>query len=1189
MFRYALAALVLTVLAVSAAPAAHIDLRPDAAWAETAAVRDLQRVVYAATGTLLPIGRPKSGDTDIIAVGHAAGADVDLSTEALGDQGYVLKTVRAGDRTVLVAAGATPAATAYAVYELAEQFGAGFYLGGDCLPGERREFALPQLDVMRKPVLEVRGVLPWYNFFNGPTAWNAEDYRAFVDQLARSRNNFLGFHSYDFEPFCAYEDADGRLVDCAPLVSTETSTWGTVPMATSEFAAGTDRYFAREYFGADYSMDYEDPEEGVEAARKLLADALHYARARGVRTCVGFEVSRDPTEPQELDNLERRIAAVLRTYPMLDYIWIWEPEAMGIHGVETPVMRSRFGAYYRRWKNHFSGIDDVKRISEGVRMGIYARVAHRILMREAPHVRLIVSGWGGDNHLHFTDFYPGLDAILPEDVIFAALDNIVVSDTVSAAYGRLSKNREFWPIPWFEYDGDQWMPQPNTRVFAGAVRDALSKGARGLLGIHWRTRDVEESHAYVSQFAWNPQLDYEGFYREYAVRSLGDPQAAEMLTALQDCGYRWLGGGGQMECGTFDWSVGAENGVERMRAALGLYRGGESERLRYLKYTADWAENFNAAARLLHANGDVPKLLAKLRLENRQATDEERTRLSEMLAEARDSLAKGLHALARRTSNRGELGVLATVNAKSWASLRDIIKQARELADVDLAGPLPSDSGPFEVSSILRSSMAFAGEPFRISALVHSPPEGAQASVVHRTAGGEWRKTPLSFVNLGRLEGHIPAEDVRGEVMEYYILVEAGEARATWPEGAPESRHYLSVIERPRPAAPRHTPTEQPAEAISALRHVVGPLLVQLEWECGPEVRVFQIQRRTQEDATWAEVGSTRDTWFEDPSVDVGVYEYRIVDSDSGRTLAQSQPISIPEPPAPAAPSVAVAPGGGRVRLSWSGDEIETRGYNVYRSESPDGPWTRLPAVFQRERQTGRVTCSQEAEPGKTYYYRVGAVSLIGIEGPLSEPIEAAAAQPMLEPIVHLKFDGTDAFKVAGTSMVDGIPALRVGADSWVEMPPPDALKVADALTVQFWVKMANPGVMPVLVCHGVWDTDGFFVQRLGGRVRFFIAGAGMLDAGVIPLRRWTHVAAVYDGSRLTMYIDGLRAGSNDASGPGMIPSNRPLRIGRYELPGTEYQPEGWLADVRVYAHARSEREIKADFDAGQAQLKGTE
>ena len=117
-----------------------------------------------------------------------------------------------------------------------------------------------------------------------------------------------------------------------------------------------------------------------------------------------------------------------------------------------------------------------------MRVSHYANTAYRILKRQAPHVGVIVSGWGGDRWMRFSDFYEGLDKTLPPDVVFAALDNIdpAAEPNVSAVYGKLSPQRQRWPIPWWESDGgglrrDQWGPQCNTRPFVALARDTLGQ------------------------------------------------------------------------------------------------------------------------------------------------------------------------------------------------------------------------------------------------------------------------------------------------------------------------------------------------------------------------------------------------------------------------------------------------------------------------------------------------------------------------------------------------------------------------------------------------------------------------------------------------------------------------------------------------------------------------------------------
>jgi hypothetical protein len=1176
-------------LACVSANAACIALRPNATWTERAAAGDLQRVIYAATGKQLPIGPLRKGDRDVIALGFSPVGGVDLSAKALGDQGFVLKTVTRGDKTILVAAGANPVSTSYAAYTLAERYGAGFYLGGDALPTKRTAFAIPKLDVVSKPVFKIRGVLPWYNFFDSPTAWNIEDYRSFIDQLAKSKNNFLGFHSYDGEPFCAYRDTDGKMVAGAPLLSTNQPTWGTASMKTSEFAPGVRGYFDKPYFGADCSMGYKTPEEGIKNAQKLLARALWYAKARGVKTCVGFEVGADPTTPGELDKLERRLKSVLKAYPMLDYIWIWEPEAMGLRGVEPHPARTDFGAYYRRWDDAFSYITDARRRTEAVRVGIYAQAAYRIIRREAPGVRMILSAWGGDNHLRFTDFYPGYDKILPKDVIFSALDNIVVSDTVSTAYGKLSKDREFWPIPWFEYDGDQWCPQPNTKRFYNAARDAVKKGASGLLAIHWRTRDVEESHAYISQFAWNPNLGYEEFYRDYARKAYGDENAAKLLMDLQDLGWRWLGGGGQSECGGFAWSPAPDGAVERMRDVFTNHHSVQpSEKLADLVCMREWLSDYDGAARILRSDAAVRTLLRRLTAENRPPTSLEKSLLESTLWQAQASLELAIDSAARRMSNRGELGILATINAKAWASLLEIEKQAREIAGIEVKARSPLDTSPIAVRSILQSDTAFAGQPMRISAVVRAASPKAKAEVLYRAPSGSFHSAALKFVASGRLEGHIPASSVG--LIEYYVRVTDGPNTRVWPSGAPKAPACVSVV----PAPPVGEPAKRAASsALGTKAHVTvstGPLLVQLSWPESISTRAFEIRRSPRAmhspllapgDAEWVPIATVRDNWFEDRNVEVGDqyrYSYRIFDADSGRLLAESDSVKIPEPPLPSAPVLSALAGPGRVRLSWIADGTDCSGYDVYRADKPDGPFvvTGHPRSQLEVQSPDTYVC--RAEPGRQYYYAVGGISLDGKDGPISEPVCATAVEADAKPIVSLNFDGSDAASIRDRVVEQGIPSVRVGAGSFVELPHQAAFNPESEVSVQFWLKMHTPGVMPVFISHGAWNQDGFFLQYYNSQVRFWLGGVGCLDAGGIEMGRWTAVTATYDGAEMALYVNGREVGSQPASGL-IISGAHSLFVGRYEYESKEFEIDGWIGGVRLYPYAVSPEAAQAHYE----------
>lgn len=106
--------------------------------------------------------------------------------------------------------------------------------------------------------------------------------------------------------------------------------------------------------------------------------------------------------------------------------------------------------------------------------------------------------------------------------------------------------------------------------------------------------------------------------------------------------------------------------------------------------------------------------------------------------------------------------------------------------------------------------------------------------------------------------------------------------------------------------------------------------------------------------------------------------------------------------------------------------------------------------------------------------------------------------------------------------------------------------------------------------------TDGHV--RVGG---FFggctSAAWKFLDStATIPTNTWTHVAGTYNGSRLRVWINGVRSGSRAITG-GACHNDRPLAVGAKNHPAAgllEAFWDGQLDDVRLYRRALSATEI---------------
>jgi hypothetical protein len=85
-------------------------------------------------------------------------------------------------------------------------------------------------------------------------------------------------------------------------------------------------------------------------------------------------------------------------------------------------------------------------------------------------------------------------------------------------------------------------------------------------------------------------------------------------------------------------------------------------------------------------------------------------------------------------------------------------------------------------------------------------------------------------------------------------------------------------------------------------------------------------------------------------------------------------------------------------------------------------------------------------------------------------------------------------------------------------------------------------------------------------------------STGTVPTNTWAHVAATYNGSKLTIYINGVASGSMNVTGT-TCANDEPLAVGAKNAPAKgllEAFWDGQLDDVRVYNKALTAAQIAA-------------
>lgn len=1209
---------------------------------ERFAARELQRYLYHLTGHRLPLatqhgallpasakqgplillGTPQSHPLLRRLTGRLA-----LTPQAIGDEGYHLKVLTAGRQHLLAVAARTPVGVLYGVYDLLERLGFGFYLGGDALPPQGTPAKVPaSLDAVCRPVFAIRGSLPWYNFLNSPTTWDLPDYKRFFEQMVKQRFNFVGFHTYDHEPFVPYE-WQGQLVAAQPLASSLTYGWGAVRgLPTAAFGFGTGEYFDRDPFASRSLLEGSTWEEQILRSQRLLAEALRYAKGLGLKVCLGFELTGDPTQAETLARLEARIAALVRAYPMLDYVWFWQSEGLG-GGRDVPSADTPLGLLVRQEGGPFAYLENPRRIAEAVRFSCYANAAYRILKRLAPEKGVIISGWGGDRWMRFTDFFLGLDRTLPQEVIFAALDNIdpTAEPGVSAVYGQLPPERQRWPIPWWESDGggtrrDQWAPQCNTKPFVALCRDALAKGCQGLLAIHWRTRDVEEVAGFQARFAWNPSLTYEEYYDDFARKCYG-PRWAKTMSAvhreLEALGPRWTGALGQTECGRFQWfdaqRLPQEAHLRRLRELRAQVAAVQQEmeeagrregleRIHWLLTTMDWLLRYDAAALKLWPGGEVAKRLAEAEQAHRAGdpTFIEKARGAYAALQA-SGLREALQTYPRKMSSMGEWGTLATINVKAYASFLEMEERLRRLLP-DLPPPQPEvPVGPQEPPFILMrspSTTAPPGQPLSVEAVVMSGRPLRQVSLHYRRLGEKaWHTLPMERFFRRAYRAFIPGPAITEEGLEFFLEAEdeAGQ-RAFSPLGFPAIVWSVTgMVPQAPPSAFPSAKRPAPRAPQGFQAKVVEDYLVRLTWEEPAENLGcrYELYR-------WEQPGGKPvliATSYMPPVYD-GVaqgdttlgYTLLVVPPEGGQRLEVRTSVRVPLPPPPPPPGrVSARSGPGRAILSWQVLEKPGLRLRVHRAEG-EGPFRPIAEV-----EAGEVPFFDVGlEPGREYRYRLTLVDRGGQEGAPSEVVSVRPGAVVPGPVFVASFEGSPGAKVMaeaspqagqGTlhppaTFAEGVKgqALDLRAGGYLTFPYDPLFDLSGAFSLSCWVNLDDLGVMPVLASCGEWERNGWFLQVIGGRFRFYIGRGNVLDAGRPEVGRWIHVVAVFDGRRMALYQDGREVGRREVRRVDYTPWGGPLFVGQYHHLQREYQVNGRLDEVKLYQRALSAKEVEEEY-----------
>ena len=152
----------------------------------------------------------------------------------------------------------------------------------------------------------------------------------------------------------------------------------------------------------------------------------------------------------------------------------------------------------------------------------------------------------------------------------------------------------------------------------------------------------------------------------------------------------------------------------------------------------------------------------------------------------------------------------------------------------------------------------------------------------------------------------------------------------------------------------------------------------------------------------------------------------------------------------------------------------------------------------------------------------------------------------------------------------------------YVEVPDAPALNPTAAITLEAWIYLQSYDHFgTALFCPTIAGKDyqeAYWFGVCDGRLRLIVRDPITLDGtAILPLNTWTHVAGVYDGSEMRLYINATLDASKDIGAGPIGTSTFPLRIGNDVA--WDASPTGLLDEVRLWDVAHNNMNIASTMN----------
>ena len=164
------------------------------------------------------------------------------------------------------------------------------------------------------------------------------------------------------------------------------------------------------------------------------------------------------------------------------------------------------------------------------------------------------------------------------------------------------------------------------------------------------------------------------------------------------------------------------------------------------------------------------------------------------------------------------------------------------------------------------------------------------------------------------------------------------------------------------------------------------------------------------------------------------------------------------------------------------------------------------------------------------------------------------------------------------------------GNDDFVEIDGNTSLRLTQSLTIEAWTFKESSNAADIVSKYfSIGSADNSYRIGVSGGKYYLQLGHGgtpntsfVLSNTPVVVGEWTHLAGVYDGASMKLYINGTEDAMSIDVPTEINPGSTRLRIGAY-LNCCANRFDGLIDEAAIFDRALSAPEIQAIFDAGSA------